>query len=118
MKILYSLLLIVAILVCVQFAHGYGALAVTLRWNNFLFQMNTADALIGSFGLENGSYSVYADINDDDPPDSGQGAFGNQNIFTFASDYGPLHASGVASCYVKGHDEWGNFQDDNDSDSN
>lgn len=118
MKVLSSLLLILAVVVCVQIAHAYGALAVTLRLNNWLIQANTASAAIGSFGLKNGSFSVYADVNDDDPADSAQGAFKNEWVAAFASDSGPLHASGVASCYVQGHDEWGNFQDDNDSDEN
>ncbi len=118
MKILYSFLLIVAVRVCVQFVHAYGALAVTLRLDNWFVKENTASAAIGNFGLENGSYSVYADVNDDDPADSEQGAFSNERIFAIAGDKGPLEASGVASCYVQGYDKRGNFQDDNDSDEN
>jgi len=118
MKILKSLLLIAAVLVCVQFAHAYGALAVTLRIDTWVVKKNTASAAIGNFGLGNGSYSVYADVNDDDPADSEQGAFSNERIAALATEAGPLHASGVASCYVQGYDKWGNFQDDNDSDEN
>ena len=116
MKILSSLLLIVGVIVCVQIAHAFGATSVTLRL--WLLNVNTAGAVIGNFGLENGSFSVYADVADCDPADSKQGAFAQQNIVSFAGESGPLNAAGVASCYVQGHDRWGNFQRDDDSDAN
>ena len=119
MKILYSLLLIVTVLVCVQFAHAYGALAVTLRLDNWLVKNNTASAHMGTFGLENGTFSVYANVNDDgDPGQSGQGSYGSEWVFASVGDAGPLHSSAVANAYVNGYDKWGNFQHDDDSDNN
>lgn len=81
MKILSSLLLIVGVVVWVQKADAYGALTTTLR----LFIVNTADALIGTPGLRNGMFSVYADVADCDPAGSLQGAFGNEWVFAVAS---------------------------------
>lgn len=115
MKILSSLLLIVAVLVCVQFVHAYGALAVTLRLDNWFVKQNTAVATMGNFGLDNGSFSVYAVV---DEPQSSQGSFGSEDILAGASDAGPLHDSATANAYVNGYDKWGNFQHDDDSDNN
>ena len=116
MKILSSLLLIVGVIVCVQIVHAYGATTVTLRLG--FLNINTASAIIGNFGLANGMYSVYADVKDCDPADSEQGAFANENIAALAFESGPLLAKGIAHCFVQGHDQWGNFQRDDDSDDN
>ena len=114
MKILSSLLLIVGVIVCVQIVHAYGATTVTLR----IFNINTASAIIGNSGLTNGMYCVYADVKDCDPADSEQGTFANQNITAWAFESGPLLAKGIAHCFVQGHDQWNNFQRDDDSDDN
>ncbi len=115
MKVLSSLLLLLVIaLVCVQMAHAYGATTATLRlgwpWNK-----NTAHAAIGNPGLDNGSYSVWAEV---DTPDSESGSFGNQTVWASVHDDGPLSESGAAYCYVNGYDQWDNFQHDDDSDTN
>ena len=114
MKILSSLLLIVGVVVWVQKADAYGALTTTLR----LFIVNTADALIGTPGLRNGMFSVYADVADCDPAGSLQGSFKNEWVFAVASEFGPLRAAGVSNAFVQGYDKWDEFQRDDDSDSN
>ena len=116
MKILSSLLLIVGVIVCVQIVHAYGATSVTLRLGGL--NINTAGAIIGNFGLDNGTFNVYADVKDCDPANSKSGAFAQQRIVSVAFETGPLHAAGVAQCHVQGHDKWGNPQRDDDSDTN
>ncbi len=118
MKILSSLLiillLIVGVVVWVQKADAYGALTTTLR----LFIVNTADALIGTPGLRNGMFSVYADVADCDPPDTKAGAFGNEWIFSLACETGPLRAKGLAHGFVQGFDWQGTPRRADDSDNN
>lgn len=116
MKVLsVLLLLLIAVLVFTQIIYAYGATTVTLRINNWFYQKNTAHAAIGNVGLDNGSFSVWAEV---DTPDSESGSFGNQTVWASVHDDGPLSESGSAYCYVNGYDEDGNFQHDDDSDSN
>ncbi len=115
MKTLSRLFLCAALLVCAQIVYGYGASTVTQRIDLWIIKKNTAFATMGNFGLNNGSYSVYAEV---DSADSKQGSFGNENITSLAYDIGAFTESGVANAYVNGYDEQGNFQMDTDSDSN
>ena len=115
MKTLSRLFLCAALLVCAQIVYGYGATTLTLRKNLGIIKKNTAFATMENVGLDNGFYSVYAEV---DSADSKQGSFGNENITSLAYDIGAFTESGVANAYVDGHDNQGNFHMDAASDSN
>lgn len=76
--------------------YAYGGLAVCLR----LATLNTATASIGSPFLENGTYNVFAEVDD---PIAEAGAFGSNWVFAGVIDYGPVSESGTANAYVGGH---------------
>ena len=91
--------------------YAYGATTACLRWS----QWNTANAIIGSPLLHNGTYYVYCMV---DQPKTKAGAFGNNIVLRSVGDWGPYYTQGTASAYVGGYDSWNNYQYDSDSDSN
>ncbi len=115
MKTLSRLFLCAALLVCAQIVYGYGATTLTLRKNLGIIKKNTAFATMENVGLDNGFYSVYAEV---DLTVSRQDTFGNQNIQATVYTEGHFSESATAYAYVDGHDNQGNFHMDAASDSN
>ena len=116
MKRALTFLLIALVFAFATIAYPYGAWTVTMRVAiPFVAEQNRATASAGNFGLTNGSYSTWAEV---DTADSDSGSFGNNFIFSWSSDTGPYQESGAAYAYVNGYDKDGNFQHDDDSDTN
>ena len=116
MKVILVLLGIAIVCAFATVAYPYGALTVCLRINlPLLPKENTATATAGNFGLSNGSYSTWAEVDD---ADADPGSFANNIVVSIAYDDGPYEMSGTAYAYVNGYDADGRFQHDDDSDSN
>ncbi len=94
LAIVLALLLTFTVTVSV---YAYGALAICQRFVIY----NTATASIGTPGLINGTYNVFAEV--DPPGRSDAGSFGNNIVITGRIDYGPVSSSGTANAYVGGH---------------
>ena len=108
-------LLIVISLTIATVVYSYGATTITLRVKLPFIKKNTASAVIGNFGLRNGSFSTWAEV---DSADNESGSFANELVGSASADAGPYEDSGNAYAYVNGYDGDGNFQNDDDSDSN
>ena len=76
--------------------YAYGALAIC-QW---FITINTATASIGSPFLKNGTYNVFAEV---DEPDAEAGSFSNNWVFAGKIDYGDVSDSGTANAYVGGY---------------
>ena len=113
-KIVLSLVSLVLLLSFVTASvYAYYASTVCLRWSDLGF--NWAYAVIGNRSLSNGTYNVYAEV---DQPAAESGSFGNQRIMADEGDVGPHSNSGTANAFVGGYDSDGIYQSDTDSDSN
>ena len=115
MKTILVALLIAISLTIATVVYSYGATTVTLRVKLPFIKKNTASAIIGNFGLRNGSFSTWAEV---DSADNESGSFANQIVASTSFDAGPYEDSGNAYAYVNGYDGDGKFQHDDDSDSN
>ena len=112
-KVVLSSILVLALLFAfVVHVHAWGASAFCIR--SYTLGFTTADALIGSPGLKNGTYHVYAKVDDTDVE---YDSFGNEIVFDWASDYyDGTSLPAVASASVCGHDGAGKYLCDHDSD--
>ena len=114
LKVVLSSILVLTTLIASVNVYAWGALAVTVR--SYTLKFTTATASIGSPGLENGTWYVYAKVDDIDQK---AGSFADEIVMKWASDYyGGASSSvkAVASASVCGHDGAGVYQCDDDSD--
>ena len=115
LKVVYSSILVFAILFAsVVSVYAYGASTFTVR--SYTLGLTTADAFIGTPGLENGTWHVYAKVDD---IDQAAGSFADEIVFRSASDFwlgANSTVKAVASASVCGHDGAGENQCDHDSD--
>ena len=112
-KVVLSSFLVLAILIAfVVDVYAWGALAVTIR--SYKLGFTTATASMGTPGLENGTWHVYAKV---DETDVKYGSFGSEVVMKWASDYyDGTSLPAVASASVCGHDGAGKYLCDHDSD--
>ena len=110
-KIVLSLVLLLSFVTASVYA--YYASTVCLRWSDLGF--NWAYAVIGTPLISNGTYNVYAEV---DQPAANSGSFGNNVVIADEGDLGPYSNSGTANAFVGGYDGDGIYQSDTDSDSN
>ncbi len=115
MKTTLTALLIALSLAVATMVYSYGATTSTLRVRLPFIKKNTALAILGNFGLKNGSFATWAKV---DNADNESGSFGNEIVFSRSYDSGPYHNSGTAYAYVNGYDGDDKFQQDHDYDSN
>lgn len=114
-KIVLVSTLVLAILIVAVKVYAFGAVAITVR-NYSTPKFTYATALTGSPGLENGTWNVYAKVDD---ARSDAGSFADEVAFGWCSDYyGDAKSSvkAVANASVCGHDAAGVYQCDHDSD--
>ena len=112
LKLVLSIVMLLTLIVAAH-VYAYGALTVCLR--SYSLGVNYAGGNVGSFGLRNGTWNLYARVN---YGISRAGSYGSNVVFAGVSDMGSSSQSGVANAYVGGHDSAGIYQSDSDSDSN
>ena len=114
-KIVLSLVLLLSLIIVTVTAYAYGATTVCQRYDVYGIRFNWAYAVIGTPLISNGTYNVYAEV---DQPAANSGSFGNNVVIADEGDLGPYSNSGTANAFVGGYDGDGIYQSDTDSDSN
>ncbi len=93
MKTTLPALLIALSLAIATMVYSYGATTSTLRIRLPFIKKNTALAVLGNFGLKNGTFSTWAEV---DNADNESGSFGNEIVFSEL-----FVVKGCRTCLVK-----------------
>lgn len=116
LKVVLNSILVLAILfTSVVSVYAYGASTFTIRLYSPI-KLTTADAFIGTPGLRDGVWRVYAKVDD---TDSDADFFKNELVFASASDFwfgASSDVKAVASAGVCGYDAADEYKCDFDDD--